>query len=76
MTHYRFKRGLGKDEIGIAVYCCVYCKATGVTLYRVSDNDGNKAYACGDHKILYKVRKKLSKKERKFFKVKENEPTK
>lgn len=53
-THYHFSRGLGKEEIGLAVYCCLNCRKAGVTLWAVDDGTGNKAYACESCKNLYK----------------------
>lgn len=51
---YRFERGLGKEDIGIAVYCCLNCRKTGATLYAVDDGRGNKAYVCENCKGNYK----------------------
>ena len=58
MTYYRFERGLGKKDIGIAIRRCLNCKKGRVTLYAVDDGTGKKAFACEECKGLYKRWKK------------------
>lgn len=57
IRYYRFERGLGKKEIGIAVRRCLKCRKANVTLYAIDDL-GKKAYACKECKDLYKRWKK------------------
>jgi len=44
--HYKFERGLGKDEIQPAPIRCSRCKKSGVTLFR-REKKGKKVYICG-----------------------------
>jgi len=49
---YKFKRGLGKEQIGIARLACHKCGRGGITLFAVGSG-GKRVYACSRHKELY-----------------------
>lgn len=57
-NYYRFERGLGKKEIGLAWRRCLKCRKSGVTLWGVDDGYGRRAFACKDCKNFYERRKK------------------
>lgn len=53
MTNYfQFKRGLGKEDIGIPLYHCHCGKTMG--LWAVDDGTGKRAYRCKKHAQAYK----------------------